>query len=197
MILVTDYSSFQIHCLENPQESLTGELEEENETLDDDDNSISEDCHDYAELSAEVELESPPSSVGNEQELESRVESEENETLEEIISEGPEPDEELSEENIEESSVGNEQELESLSELEYKPDPPLLSEETETLSSLLEQESEEKETLEEIISEGPVPDEELSEENIEMTSAQSEVVAPTFYEGFLIKLARKVFGREI
>ena len=123
--------------------------------LDDDDNSISEDCHDYAELSAEVELESPP------------------------------------------SSVGNEQELESLSELEYKPDPPLLSEETETLSSLLEQESEEKETLEEIISEGPEPDEELSEENIEMTSAQSEVVAPTFYEGFLIKLAREVFGREI
>ena len=97
----------------------------------DDDNSISEHCHDYAELSAEVELESPPSSVGNEQELESRVESEENETLEEIISEGPEPDEEL------------------------------------------------------------------SEGNIEMTSAQSEVVAPTFYEGFLIKLAREVFGREI
>ena len=160
----------------------------------DDDSSISEDRHDYAELSAEVELESPPSSVGNEQELESRVESEENETLEEIISEGPEPDEELSEENIEESSVGNEQELESLSELEYKPDPPLLSEETETLSSLLEQESEEKE---EIISGGSEPDEELSEENIEMTSAQSEVVAPTFYEGFLIKLAREVFGREI
>ena len=126
--------------------------------FDNDDNSKSEDLYDDAELSAELELEIPP------------------------------------------SSEENEQELQSLSELEYKPDPPLLSVETETLSSLLEQQSElseENETLEEIISEGPEPNEELSEENIEMTSAQSEVVAPTFYEGFLIKLAREVFGREI